>query len=101
MKLCDFGWSSVKKSFETRNTYCGTPDYLAPEMIHGSTHDQSLDLWALGVLLYEMLVGKAPFSSPDHIKDPRLAKKIIESNIVNLKVSFPESLSSKASELIR
>jgi serine/threonine protein kinase len=69
-------------------------------MIHGTTHDLSLDLWALGVLLYEMLVGKAPFASPDHIQDPRLAKRIIESNIVNLKISFPEFLSQSARDLI-
>jgi serine/threonine protein kinase len=70
-------------------------------MIHGSTHDQSLDIWALGVLLYEMLIGKAPFASPDHIQDARLAKRIIESNIVNLKVSFPDHLSYAALDLIR
>jgi hypothetical protein len=40
-----------------------------------------------------MLIGKAPFASPEHIQDPRLAKRIIESNIVNLKVSFPDNLS--------
>lgn len=70
-------------------------------MIKGNTHDQSLDLWALGVLLYEMLVGKAPFASPEYINDSRLAKRIIESNILNHKVSFPVSINTEAKDLIR
>ncbi len=48
-----------------------------------------------------MLVGKAPFASPDYINDPRLAKRIIESNIINHKVSFPNGLSSDPKDLIR
>ena len=48
-----------------------------------------------------MLVGKAPFASPDYINDPWLAKRIIESNIINHKVSFPNGLSSDTKDLIR
>ncbi len=101
MKLCDFGWSNLNNEIDRRNTYCGTPDYLAPEMIKGDTHDESLDLWALGVLLYEMLIGKAPFASPEYINDSRLAKRIIESNILNHKINFPSTLNADAKDLIK
>lgn len=101
MKLCDFGWSNLNSEINRRNTYCGTPDYLAPEMIKGDTHDESLDIWSLGVLLYEMLTSKAPFASPEYINDTRLAKRIIESNILNHKINFPSNLNSDAKDLIK
>ncbi len=60
MKLADFGWSNFNKG--ARKTYCGTLDYLAPEMILEKGHDEKLDVWCLGVLLYELITGKAPFT---------------------------------------
>jgi len=45
---------------------CGTLDYLPPEMIEGHSHDEKVDLWSLGVLCYEFLVGKPPFEAQTH-----------------------------------
>lgn len=61
VKLVDFGWSNFKNS--QRTTYCGTQDYLAPEMILEQGHDEKLDIWGLGVLLYEFLTGRSPFAA--------------------------------------
>lgn len=47
---------------DARNTFCGTYDYMAPEMLHNNPHDYRVDIWALGILLYELLHGKAPFT---------------------------------------
>lgn len=79
LKVADFGWSNFHSY--SRQTYCGTPDYLAPEMITGENHDAKLDVWALGVLLYELLVGKAPFT-PSEGTNKREKKLILERNIV-------------------
>ena len=46
-----------------RTTLCGTLDYLPPEMIEGKAHDKNVDLWSLGVLCYEFLVGEPPFEA--------------------------------------
>ncbi len=62
-KIVDFGWSNEKNNL--RNTFCGTPDYLAPEMIKGLGHNEKLDIWTLGILMFEMLHGKPPFTITD------------------------------------
>ena len=59
LKLTDFGFA--KKIEGKTFTICGTPDYLAPEIILGIGHDQGVDWWALGVLIFELLSGYTPF----------------------------------------
>jgi len=54
IKIADFGWS-VHAPNSRRNTLCGTLDYLPPEMVEGHDHDEMVDVWSLGVLMYEFL----------------------------------------------
>jgi len=60
IKLCDFGWSAEGQS-NKRTTFCGTIDYMAPEMLMNQPHDHRLDIWCLGILLYELVHGVPPF----------------------------------------
>lgn len=64
MKLSDFGWSIYSPTHK-RQTFCGTVDYVPPEIIQGVSYDERVDIWALGVLLYELSSGKAPFENRD------------------------------------
>ena len=57
-KLCDFGFASI---LEYRSTLCGTFQYMAPEMIQKKPYDYKIDIWALGILLFELIQGYAPF----------------------------------------
>ena len=91
VKICDFGW--CVKGEEPRSTFCGTLDYMAPEMIKGQQHSSEVDIWALGVLLYEFLHGYSPFESA---RDMDKCQKI-----VNCKFVFDESISENAKDLIQ
>ena len=55
MKLCDFGWAVFNPDKEMRSTLCGTPLYLAPELVAQQEYNQSIDIWAIGVLTYELM----------------------------------------------
>ncbi|KAM8917796.1 aurora kinase A isoform 2-T2 [Spinachia spinachia] len=75
LKIADFGWS-VHTPSSRRSTLCGTLDYLPPEMIEGKTHDEKVDLWSLGVLCYEFLVGKPPFETKSHEETYRKISRV-------------------------
>ncbi|KAF6722487.1 Aurora kinase A-A [Oryzias melastigma] len=75
LKIADFGWS-VHTPSSRRSTLCGTLDYLPPEMIEGKTHDEKVDLWSLGVLCYEFLVGKPPFEAKTHDETYRRISRV-------------------------
>jgi serine/threonine protein kinase len=92
-KLCDFGWSNFFNGTRKRMTYCGTPEYLAPEMIKQGGHDESLDLWNIGVLAYELLTGKPPFEGANQSE--------LYDNIVKVRINFPKDFSKLAKDLVQ
>jgi polo-like kinase 1 len=66
VKLGDMGLSTkLENADERKKTICGTPNYIAPEVISGGTHSFEVDVWSLGVILFTMLVGKPPFETRD------------------------------------
>ncbi|KAJ9579955.1 hypothetical protein L9F63_004428, partial [Diploptera punctata] len=91
IKIADFGWS-VHSPSSRRDTLCGTLDYLPPEMVQGRPHDEKVDLWSLGVLCYECLVGKPPFETESYEKT---YKRIEMARYV-----LPEYMSSEVKDLI-
>jgi aurora kinase, other len=104
IKLADFGWSNMKD--KNRETYCGTPDYLSPEMIKGTAHDESIDIWAIGILTFELLAGRAPFTpgiagNPGGEAKSQMEKmKFLESNIMRGDIKMPRDIPIDAQNLI-
>ena len=77
---------------DRRGTICGTLDYLPPEMIEGKMHDEMVDLWSLGVLCYEFLVGKPPFEAEGNVETYR--------RISSVDLRFPGYMTDEAKDLI-
>ncbi len=65
IQLCDFGWCAENIHLK-RKTFCGTYEYMAPEIVSDIAYDFRIDIWSLGVLLYEMLHGYAPFRGKEY-----------------------------------
>lgn len=92
LKIADFGWS-VHAPQNRRTTFCGTLDYLPPEMIEGKEHDHTVDLWSLGVLMYEFLCGNAPFVADTHGDTYK--------RICRVDLQFPSHVAPDAQDLMR
>jgi hypothetical protein len=92
VKIADFGWS-VHAPSSRRRTLCGTLDYLAPELIESKEHDAGVDVWTLGVLAFELLVGHPPFEAEGHTETYR--------RILKLDYAFPPHVSPEARDFVR
>ncbi|ELK16417.1 cGMP-dependent protein kinase 2 [Pteropus alecto] len=95
LKLVDFGFAKKIGSGQKTWTFCGTPEYVAPEVILNKGHDFSVDFWSLGILVYELLTGNPPFSGADQMMTYNLILKGIE------KMDFPRKITRRPEDLIR
>lgn len=100
-KLGDFGWAD-KFGPRFRDTFCGTIEYMAPEIVNEDTYDFQIDVWSLGVLLYEMFHGYSPFKAELYHYDPNARAEEIFKNIKEKdKIVFEVEISELCKDLIQ
>ncbi|XP_008303489.1 protein kinase C theta type isoform X1 [Stegastes partitus] len=93
IKIADFGMCKESMQDDSRtSTFCGTPDYIAPEILLGQKYNSSVDWWSFGVLLYEMLIGQSPFQGRD---EEELFQSIRTDN-----PAYPQWLSKAAKDIL-
>uniref|UniRef100_A0A8C2DND6 protein kinase C n=1 Tax=Cyprinus carpio TaxID=7962 RepID=A0A8C2DND6_CYPCA len=94
VKIADFGLCKEGMGYQDRtSTFCGTPEFLAPEVLTETSYTRAVDWWGLGVLIFEMLVGESPFPGDDE-------EEVFDS-IVNDEVRYPRFLSTEAISIMR
>jgi hypothetical protein len=93
-KLTDFGWSNyLNKSHQKRMTMCGTPVYLAPELVNNFGHDHRVDIWCIGVLMFELLTGQPPWMG-NHVQT-------LKFNIARMKIRWQKNMDLDAVDLLK
>ena len=92
LKLTDFGGSNYLEGGNVRYTTCGTQIYHSPEMLLKKGYDTRVDIWAIGILIFELMVGRPPFKAD--------AQHSMEDNIVNLRINWPNTMNLLAKNLI-
>jgi len=95
VRLCDFGWC-VKLDGHQRGTFCGTTEYMSPELVNHEGYGKEIDVWSLGVLLYEMIHGYSPFRP----NKPKFNEKDVMENIKNHNLIFGRRVSDECKSLI-
>jgi len=95
VKLCDFGWC-VKLEGQQRETFCGTTEYMSPELVKNQGYGKEIDVWSLGILLYEMIHGYSPFRP----NKPHFNEKDVMENIINHNINFSKKVSDECKALI-
>ncbi|XP_028331222.1 cGMP-dependent protein kinase 1-like isoform X2 [Gouania willdenowi] len=94
-KLVDFGFAKKIGCCKKTWTFCGTPEYVAPEIILNKGHDVSADYWSLGILMFELLTGSPPFSGSDPMKTYNIILRGIDM------IEFPPKITKNAANLIK
>lgn len=95
VKLTDFGLATKRKENNQKSyTLVGTTEYLAPEILRKEGHSYEVDLWTLGILIYEMITGKTPFAHPER-NQMKIQYLILKNN-----PSYPPTMSRDAKDLI-
>ena len=102
LKLADFGWAVAMVPDSYRVTLCGTPEYMPPEVVQEDAYSGAFDVWTLGVLLYEMLLGTTPFESAgEGVSDETDRMDAIMNSIVQGHFTVPDTISEQAEDLLR
>ena len=84
VKLCDYGWASYLSKGQFCSAYCGTPEYVSPEVIKKYPYNEKVDIWGIGVLIFELVFGYPPFTS--NFNEDRF------NNIKEGKINWPKDL---------
>lgn len=101
IKLCDFSWCSKIDSKKPFTELCGTFEYMAPEIIRKDFYNEKVDVWALGVLLYELLHGKSPFAPSNLNLSDKNSTQLLYTNILQNNFKIKDSVSTPAYNLIK